>query len=662
MTQAPTSSDAADPAASAGHNGAGPFAIVRNHPWLTALGILALALLVLVLLWDWNWFKRPIERMVESRTGRSLRIEGNLDVDLGWTPVIRAERVRFGNAPWSKRPVMASTEELQFAIELRPLFKREVRIPEIRLTRPVLNLERGPQRVGNWEFGPKDDEGPGPQFRRVWIDQGKFGYADAAQKTDIKIDLSTERPGKKEVAPPIVARGGGRWEGNAFTMRGRAESPLELRNAASPYRLDVHAQAGATRAHARGNLIDPLQMRRFDVQFAMNGDNLDDLYPLLGIALPDTPPYRLDGRLRRDGDTWRYDDFKGRVGDSDLAGDVRVETGGDRPFLKGDLVSRRLDFDDLAGFIGGAPSSGGGETTNPELAKLAAQREASPRVLPDTPYNLTKLRAMNADVRFKATQINAPKLPLKNMDAHMRLENGVLRLEPLNFGVAGGTIRSTIRMDARESPIRTRAQIAARGLNLSGLLPNVELARDAVGKVGGEVALVGTGNSIAQMLGSSDGTVAIGMGRGQISNLLVELAGLDVAEALKFLITKDRKVPVRCAFGDFNVSNGVMSTRSFAFDTTDTIILGEGTVSLREESFDLTLRPRPKDRSLFSFRAPLYIDGPFKDPDVRPDLKRVGLRAALAIALGTIAPPAALLATLELGPGENANCGGRYAK
>ena len=27
-----------------------------------------------------------------------------------------------------------------------------------------------------------------------------------------------------------------------------------------------------------------------------------------------------------------------------------------------------------------------------------------------------------------------------------------------------------------------------------------------------------------------------------------------------------------------------------------------------------------------------------------------------------LAPPAALLATLELGPGENANCGGRYAK
>ena len=269
---------------------------------------------------------------------------------------------------------------------------------------------------------------------------------------------------------------------------------------------------------------------------------------------------------------------------------------------------------------------------------------------------------MDADVTLRATRINAPSLPLDNMDAHLKLENGVARLEPLNFGVAGGKVRSTIRMDARESPIRTRAQISASGLNLQQLLPRSEVLKDAVGKVGGEVALAGTGNSIAKILGSSNGDIALGMGRGHISNLTMELAGLDVQEALKFLITKDRRIPVRCAFGDFGVKNGVMNARSLAFDTTDTIIIGEGSISLRDETLALKLRPRPKDRSLFSFRAPLYISGSFKQPSFRPDMKRVGLRAALALALGNIAPPAALLATIEMGGGKNADCGGRYAR
>ena len=105
-----------------------------------------------------------------------------------------------------------------------------------------------------------------------------------------------------------------------------------------------------------------------------------------------------------------------------------------------------------------------------------------------------------------------------------------------------------------------------------------------------------------------------------------------------------------------------MTTRSMAFDTTDTIILGEGNISLRNETLDLRLRPRPKDRSIFSLRAPLLVGGTFKDPSFRPDLARVGLRGAIALALGSIAPPAALLATIELGPGEDSGCGGQYAK
>jgi uncharacterized protein involved in outer membrane biogenesis len=186
--------------------------------------------------------------------------------------------------------------------------------------------------------------------------------------------------------------------------------------------------------------------------------------------------------------------------------------------------------------------------------------------------------------------------------------------------------------------------------------------KDAIGKVGGQAALSGSGNSIAKMLGSSDGSVAIGMGRGRISNLVMELAGIDIEESLKYLIEGDHTIPIRCAFGDFSVADGVMTSHALAFDTTDTIIVGNGSISLRDETLDLTLRPRPKDRSLLVLRSPLLVSGTFKDPSFRPDLKRVGLRGAIALALGSIAPPAALLATLELGPGKNADCGGRYAK
>jgi len=628
---------------------------------IVAAAIIA-ALVVLILLWDWNWFKGPVERAVQARTGRALDI-GNLDVDLGRTTTIRGDRITFANASWAKQPQMASADRVEIDVRLWPLLRGSVQLPEIRLIKPDVLLQTAPRKgePGNWNF-LSGGGGQTPQLRRLRINDGRLQFLDEPGRTNIDLAVRSGQASKADAAPPVLVEGKGHWRGAAFTLKGGTESPLELTNSDHPFRVHLDARAGATHAIARGSLINPFQLQVFDLQFQLSGQDLDDLYPLIGIAIPSSPPYRLDGRLKRDHARWRYEKFSGRVGDSDLAGDVDIDVAGDRPRLTANLVSKRLDFDDLAGFIGAPPKTGGQETANAEQKAEAAKLAAKATVLPDTPYNLGKLRAMDADVRWKAQHINAPKLPLDDMDAHLLLDNGLLRLEPLNFGVAGGDIRSTVRMDARRPQIATTLNASLRGVQLGQLFPDGKLAEQASGGISGNVRLSGHGNSIAAMLGSSDGDVALGMGRGHIGNLLMELAGLDVAESLKFLFTGDKQIPLRCAFGDFGVRDGLMQSRALAFDTSDTLVIGEGTVSLKQEKLDLLLRPRPKDRSILALRSPLRIGGTFKDPSFRPDFKALGIRGAIALTLATITPPAALLATIETGPGKDADCGGHYAR
>ncbi len=635
----------------------------RGQRWLAVLVFLFALILLVIALWDWNWFKGPVERAVQAKTGREFHIGGNLDVDLGRTLTVRADGLTFANAEWSKTPRMASADRAEIDLRAWPLLRGDIRIPEIRLTRPDLLLETAPgkDQPGNWDFlGPSDGEPP--VLQRLLVDDGRLKFLDAAGKTDILVAITSGKPRNADSAPPLLVSGKGRWQGNPFTLAGNTESPLELTNSEHPFRIHLDGRAGSTHAIASGTLTNPFALRTFDLDFALSGQDMEDLYPLIGLAIPSTPPYRLKGRLKRNNDVWRYENFTGVAGDSDLGGTAQIDVSGDRPFLKAELVSKRLDFDDLAGFVGAPPKTGAGESANAEQKAKAAALAVKARVLPDTPYDLSKLRAMDADVHWKAQRINSPSLPLDDMDAHLKLDDGLLRLEPLNFGVAGGDIRSTIRMDARKPTIATQLKASIRKVQLGGLFPDAKLAKQASGGISGEINLSGNGNSIASMLGSSDGAVAVGIGRGHVGNLIMELAGLDVAESLKFLFTGDKQIPLRCAWGDFGVKQGLMTSQQLAFDTTDTLILGEGTVDLKQEKLDLLLRPRPKDISILALRSPLRIGGTFKDPSFRPDFKALGLRGAIALTLGSIAPPAALLATIETGPGEDSNCGGRYAK
>ncbi len=621
---------------------------------LAAIGLLALLFVLLLLLWDWNWFKGPVERHVEAATGREFSIEGDLDVELSLTrPTIIAHGVVLGNPDWAGEREMIRVDQARIQWAIWKLWGGDVVLPRVELEKPRLWLERGADGQANWTFSdePADDTVPTnyPDIGELLVRDGRFRLVEPSLKTDIDVAVRSDESASEGRAPLLLA-GTGRYRDAEFELDGRIDSPLELIDAEDRFVIDLRARAGATRAHASGGLATPLQLQDFDLAFELSGADMAQLYPLLGLAIPRTPPYRLKGRLGRTGEVWSYREFTGIVGDSDLAGNASVDPSRERTFLKADLVSQRLDLDDLAGFIGGTPQAGEGSGT-----PVAAQASAPDRIFPTREYDVGRLRSMDADVTLKARRINSPGLPVEAMTAHLMLEDGDLRLDPLDFAVAGGDIASRVRLDARQTPIAASIDVRARGLELPKLAP--EGAPESTGRIGGRIQVAGRGNSVAALMDTADGELQLGMGRGQISNLMLELAGLDIYEALRFLIGKDRVVPIRCAYADFKVEDGVATSRAFAFDTTDTVLLAEGSIDLGEERLDLRLNPRPKDPSPLSLRSPLRVRGPIKDPTVRPEGGPLILRTAIAAALYTVAPPAAILALIETGPGEDTACG-----
>jgi len=637
----------------------------RLLKWTSGLLLAPLLPAVLfIAIFGWNWLRGPIERMTLDKTGRELAIRGDLGIKFAWPlPRIHAGAVTFANPSWAREKHMVAADAVEIAIDLPQLLRRNIVVPEVRLERPVVFLEQGSGGRKNWLLDlNQQDEGARIRIDRLTLDQGRLGYDDAAQKTSIRAQLSTASAHPAGAGVSFIAQG--QYKGLLLKAGGRGGPALAMRDESAPYPLQVDATIGHTAVKADGTVTSLLKFSAVDMRLALRGQSLAQLFPLLGIAFPDTSAYATEGRIVHSGQTWRYEKFAGRIGGSDIAGTFQLDTGGKRPAMKADLVSRLLDLADLGPLIGARPDgvkAARKATPAPGEAPPAAAVVTAPakaRVLPDTPFKTDRWRSVDAQVTLKAKTIRrARELPLENLVTHLSLRDSVLTLDPLDFGVAGGHLNAVISLDGRNDPIEARARVRARKILVAELFPAVALSKTSIGQINGEFDLAGRGNSVGRMLASSNGKVGLVIAGGEISRLMMEKIGLHLWEILQLKLTGDKLVKLRCAVAGFDVRQGVMSTRALIFDTEITTIIGTGSIDLGQEKLDLTLNQKTKNTSPLALRSPIYVRGSFAAPEVEVDKGRMAARALGAVALGIFNPLLTLLPLIDAGPGEDSDCG-----
>ncbi len=368
-----------------------------------------------------------------------------------------------------------------------------------------------------------------------------------------------------------------------------------------------------------GNLV-PLESLTTSLRLA--GPDLFRFGEAINIPLPHLPPYDLRANWqRKPRDNGRqvstFENLEGTIGDSDVAGQLRVTTGGERPIIFTRLQSRKLDLDDLAGLTGAPPDPE--ETASAKQKAKAEKFEDRDRVLPKKPMDFTKLQNVDADVEYRAKRVQAPDLPIDDFILNMTLKNGHMKLNRLDFGVANGTVAMELEVNARESPVRAKLKGDFDQVNLSKLLASYEMAEDSFGNIGGRATLWMQGESMANWFASADGGLYLTMTGGKMDALLVELAGLDFTESATVFLGTDTGISIDCAYADLQARSGIVTIKPFIFDTKDTKFKGHGKINLRQEQMNLTVEPYPKDFTLLSSRGPLNITGTFKNPSFGVD-------------------------------------------
>jgi len=605
----------------------------------SVFGIIVIAAVIFVATLDANKAKGYISAAVSKATGRQLTIGGDLQVDFGWISRLRASQIQFENASWSKYPQMTEVGLVDVQIDVWQLLSKfRLVLPSITVSQPKVILEKNADGAANWEFqaAPAVTEPAVPQKRtefpiieKVVIEDGTFLFNNQQTNTQLELKL-TQAEAAGFLEEPVKLKVKGTYQKLPLSLSLDGGSYENLRSSKDPYPLQINVGVGKLKVNINGNLTEPLAMKGEDVTLDVQGDDMANLFPLIRLVFPSTPPYKLKGHLKHEGQVWSFSNFSGRVGDSDLSGTIRVDTEPKRPAMKADLISNLVDFKDLAGFIGGKPGSGSDETASDEQEKqAAATKEESDRIFPDQPYDLERLRAMDADVRLRAKRILAPNLPIDDLNAKLSLSDGVLKFNPTVFGVANGRIEIYSTFDGSKQPSKVNIDARLRQLDLKRFLKS-EFAQKTIGPIGGRIVLSGTGQSFRDLMATASGNTFVMMSGGEISELLVRLAGLNVARALGVLVRGDKPIPIRCALLDLQATDGQMGVQTLVFDTANSIISGEGKIDLRDEKLDIMLTPVPKDFSPLSLRSYIRVNGTLKNISAFPDPIKTGTDSLVA--------------------------------
>jgi uncharacterized protein involved in outer membrane biogenesis len=638
---------------------------------LIAIPVIAI---IFILSFDWNKARPWLNAKVSEAIERPFAIRGNLAVQweipakrmaksdrhlrdwLPW-PHLIANDVHVGNPSNMKQMDMAHVRQFSFSLNPFGLLHHTIGIPVLRFEAPYLELQRTDSTHYNWVYKKKEEKSKWElDLERVVLTDGVVRVVDAVTKADITANVRTlDNDAKYGVGFKVT----GTYNGAPVTGGGKVGQVLSLKDQNTPYPVQADMRSGPSRIAVEGTVTSPAKLKAVDLQLELAGRSMARLYNFTGITLPETPAFstsgHLKGELDREHGRWTYDKFKGKVGSSDINGKLVFEGGKPRPKLSGNVSTHQLVFSDLGPLIGG-------DSNESKKARGVEPVQPGGKVLPVEEFRTERWTAIDADVRYAAEKIIRDKtLPISKLSTHLVMKDGVITLEPLEFGVAGGTLRSTIRMDGSakgKNTIAATAKVQARHIQIKQLFPTIEKMQATVGQINGDAQLSATGSSVAALLGSSNGEVKALINQGTISKMLLEEMGLNVGNIIVTKLFGDKQVQLNCLAADFDVNKGLMQSQVFVVDTEEAIIRVNGTVSLANEQMDLTIKPDTKALRLFTLRAPLYVRGPFSKPEVSVDKGVLALKAGGAAVLAAAAAPvAALIPLINTGPGENSPCG-----
>lgn len=410
--------------------------------------LISFAVLVIVLLGgtliapsfiDWNARLPEITAQVKNTTGRTLTIDGRLEVRLLPSPMLTARGVKLGNAPDGRAPHMASLGAVEVRVALMPLLSGQVKVERIRLVKPQIYIEKYADGRTNLEFkgtssekvspvaatseGGSDSSGLGVQLDNFEIINATVLYEDVANGTVERVEGINTTLRASSLKGPFELQGEARVRGVPLSFEASLGQIIAGRTV--PINAVINAQGG-TRVQIGGAALGIEIAPYFKGKVKAEGESLAGLLSAVSANVEMPPllhqPFLMEMAVKASASKVSLSDLELSLGSVRAFGDAKLEITDGFNFDV-NMKASRIDADALLSMKPSptqrATSRNVGGVISPKPPKTGGTDTDGGFVLP---HNVKGTLALSVDaVTYKGALVSDVRLNAELADGELAL-------------------------------------------------------------------------------------------------------------------------------------------------------------------------------------------------------------------------------------------------
>jgi len=388
------------------------------------------------------------------------------------------------------------------------------------------------------------------------------------------------------------------------------QAPEEL-----PLKLEIEMLDARLSFDSR--LAIPITNRDVTMMLDVEGKRLDYFNELFKLDLPPLGPVSLTARLDVSKAGYELSTLKLKVGESDLAGRINVDTTGDKTRVDMELVSNQFRVEDFDVNRTRSPGSEPADTPVAAPGEADDGQDDAPPVL-DAGENrrlLSRevLEKVNADLHLEAKQVVSGKDELGSGSMRLVLQDGRLALEPLQINTPGGGVNATMSLLHRGGNVDFSVAANVDHFDYGVVARRVDAETNMGGIMSMDVVVESTAPAMVDIMAYANGHFDFALLPENFVADVFDMWAVNLITAVATEVDKDEASRVNCIVVRLGLEAGLLTEKAVFMDTTQMTVAGKVDIDFKAEEIDIVMAPKAKRPEFFSLATPIKVQGSFDD-------------------------------------------------